>query len=185
MRWKTTALPDLIEIRDRVGDLWFMPNSRRIPDELLPELLRMADVEMCTDYALAEHLRVKHGIECVDETVRRALWRERCKAEMRLPVEQADPLDPAEPDEALQRLRYQLAVDASTMRCRVMRNSDDDNAHRLYLGLQSLRVRVLLALRARGAAGRGAGPQMPDAAEGKRQPVARFMVNGKPLVMPS
>lgn len=165
-----------------------MPPRRRIPDSLAPELVRLYEEEQYASEAIVEWLKSEHALDASVDTVRRTIYRHKAQLDMQVPIESApDQVEPSDPEDALHRLRYQLARDAHVARLRVIRDPNDINAGKLYLGLQSLRVRVLVALK---GSGRVMRPSKADAAAeaaagaASKQPVARFVVGGKP-VMPS
>lgn len=165
-----------------------MPPRRRIPDSLAPELVRLYEEEEYATEAIVEWLKSEYSLDACVQTVRRAIYRHKAQLDLQVPIEStSDQVEPGDPEDALHRLRHQLARDAHVARLRVIRYPDDANAGRLYLGLQSLRVRVLVALK---GGGRGMRPSKADAAAeaaagaAPKQPVARFVVGGKP-VMPS
>lgn len=164
----------------RYGGNWrYMPRQRKIPDVLAPELIRLAEVEQLTYEAIAAWLADEHEIEASDNTVRRAIWRYKGIQDAARPEDEAPAPESGDPEDALHSLRYQLARDAQVVRVRMIRDSSDGDAGKLYLGLQSLRVRLLCALRDKGRQTRGEAQKVPD--QQPVQPVARFVVNGRPV----
>ncbi len=161
-----------------------MPRRRLIPDELSAELVRLYDGERYSHEAIAEWLKAEHDVAVCEETVRATLWRIKGAVEVERPdgSEPALEQEPAEPADALHVLRHQLARDAHVARVRYIREPGDSDAGKFYLGLQSLRVRLLVALRQAKAVGKGAVPVQPET---PMQPTPLFVVNGKPVDLPS
>jgi hypothetical protein len=161
------------------------PIIRKIPPELAPDIGRLVEVELYTYAAVAQHLEDEHALKVTAEAVRQFYWRWKAQDELSAPEGQIPPADEAvDPADALQAMRYTLAKDAATARRRLALDPQCKVTASLYLGLQSLRVRLLIALGAKGAARKVENETKP-ADEKPRQPVARFVVGGKPVVMPS
>jgi hypothetical protein len=161
-----------------------MPRRRLIPEELSTELLRLYDGERCTYEAIADWLKAEHDIAVSDEAVRATVWRIKGQAEQERPdnVEPAPEQEPADPADALQVIRYQLGRDARNARVRMIRDPGDADAGKLYVSIQSLRVRLLVALRQAKAVGKGAVPAAP---EPPAVPAPRFLIGGKAVDLPS
>lgn len=159
-----------------------MAPRRKIPDELAPELVRLAEVEQMTHEAIAEWLKSEHSIEARDETVRRTIWRYKGMLEALQPDDAVQPVEPADPEDTLQSLRYQLHRDAQLARKWMIADQGDGNPGKLYLGLQRLRVSLLCALRDKRRPVNGEAPQVPGPPP--VHPVATFVVS-RPEVKPS
>lgn len=140
------------------------------------------EVEHYTLSAIADWLKTDRALDVTIGTVRQAIWRQKGKEDELRPDDLAPPIEPADPEDVLQSLRYQLARDAHVARVRMIKDPSDGNAGKLYLGFQRLRVSLLCALRDKGRGAPGPQPQLPSKPP---QPVATFVLRPRDEVKPS